>query len=116
MGKARVCAVFGCTPSKNSNLKYYKFPSNDNLARQWIHKCCRSDHINIKYAVVCERHFSAAQIQRNLKYELLNLPVPPTVRNLKRNAIPDENLPSQEHRCQGIGHPPTFKDKELCIL
>ena len=28
MGKARVCAVYGCTPAKTSDLKYYTFPSN----------------------------------------------------------------------------------------
>ncbi|XP_045110895.1 uncharacterized protein LOC123504448 [Portunus trituberculatus] len=113
MGKARVCAVFGCRPSKDSNLRYHKFPSNVNLASQWIYKCFRSDHINIKYAVVCERHFSSAQIERNLKYELLNLPVPRTVRNLKQDAIPDQNLPSRGHRCQGIGPPPAFKDLNM---
>ena len=88
-------AVFGCTPGKDSNVRYHKFSSNDNLARQWIHKCFPSDHISIEYAVVCERHFSSAQIERNLKYELLNLPVPRTVRNLKQDAIPDQNLPSR---------------------
>ena len=45
----------------------------------------------------------------SLKYEHLNLPVPRTVRNLKQDAIPDQNLPSRGHRCQGISHPPAFK-------
>lgn len=43
--------------------------------------------------MVCERHFSSAQIQLNLKNKLLNLPVP-RLRNLKQDAIPDQNLPS----------------------
>ena len=55
MGKARVCALYGCTPAKNSDLKYHKFPQNDDLAKVWLHKCRRLDRVNVKIAVICEK-------------------------------------------------------------
>ena len=97
MGKARPCAVYGCTPAKSSNFKYYKFPKNKTIARQWLQKCHRADKVNVNNAVICEQHFSSAQIKRNLKYELLGSPVPRSWRDLKTEAVPDQNLPFRGH-------------------
>lgn len=36
MGKARVCSVYGCTPGKNTDLRYYRFPNNESLANSFI--------------------------------------------------------------------------------
>ena len=96
MGKARVCAVYGCTPAKTSDLKYYKFPSNKDRAKQWVHKTGRADGINLKRAVICSIHFSKAQIIKNLQSELMDIPVPPNFRNLREDAIPDQNLPARQ--------------------
>lgn len=112
MGKARVCSVYGCTPGKNTDLRYYKFPKNENVAKQWVHKCCRSDKINTKNAVVCAIHFSKAQIRRNLKSELLNCPIPRNWRNLKEDAVPDQYLPSPRgHQHNGIHLTSALKGK-----
>ena len=93
MGKAKACAVRGCVPVKNKKLRFYSFPTNKILARKWVEKCSRRNNFNEKHAAICQNHFSSAQIRRNLKYELLNLPVPSNWRNLKVDAIPDLNLP-----------------------
>ena len=104
MGKARVCAVYGCTPGRHTDRRYYKFPRNDNIAKQWVHKCYRSDTINVKNAVICDIHFSKAQIRRNLKSELLDCPTPRNWRNLKDEAVPDQCLPSPQGNHQNGAH------------
>ena len=84
MGKRRVCAIYGCTPATNSDLKYHSFPKQEDIAKIWIHKCHRKDQVNPKTAVICDLHFSQDQKTRNLKYELLGCAVPSNFRGLKR--------------------------------
>ena len=94
MGKRRVCAIYGCTPATNSDLKYHSFPKQEDVAKIWIHKCHRKDQVNPKTAVICDLHFSQDQKTRNLKYELLGCAVPSNFRGLKPTAVPDQELPS----------------------
>ena len=89
----KYCAVFGCYPSKEEVLKQYSFPKNKKLAKQWAALCYRKDHINVQNAVICERHFSINQEKRNLMYELCDQQPPKNYRKLKKDAIPDQNLP-----------------------
>lgn len=46
------CAVFKCTntnrKTKGTDIKYYSFPSNKDLAKIWINACHREDSINLK--------------------------------------------------------------------
>ena len=69
-------------------------PSQDST---WLQKCYRADTVNVNNAVICEQHFSSAQIKRNLKYELLGSPVPRSWRDLKTEAVPNQNLPFRGH-------------------
>lgn len=46
------CAVSGCgnytRKTKGSDVKYYSFPKNEDLARQWIQACRREDKFNVQ--------------------------------------------------------------------
>ena len=114
MRKKKVCAVYGCTPALNSNVKYHSFPKQPNLAKIWLHKCCRKDRVNTETAVICHRHFSHSQKARNLKYELLGCATPSNFRDLKTNAVPDQELPGQSRASQDGGvSGSSFKGKKL---
>ena len=89
----KVCAVFGCNP-KNDERKFHRFPKDRKYSDIWVHKCCRKDIIDVKFAKICEKHFSSSQKTRNLKYELLGCALPSNYRDLKPDAIPDLELPT----------------------
>lgn len=46
------CAVSTCKnwnkKTQGTNIKYYSFPKNEDLAKQWINACRRNDKINLK--------------------------------------------------------------------
>lgn len=47
------CAVYGCgnynRKTKGTNIKYFRFPYNEDLAKKWINACKRKDKFNLKY-------------------------------------------------------------------
>lgn len=47
------CAVSGCLSynrkTKGTDVKYYRFPKNEDLARQWLHACRREDEVNLQH-------------------------------------------------------------------
>lgn len=87
--------MVGC--SSTATRSYHRFPRNPALAQRWLELCCRTDYVNTRTAVVCERHFSQGQKGRQLKYELLGWDRrPANLRILSRAAVPDINLPVKE--------------------
>lgn len=98
------CAVFGCNNTnkntKGTQVKFYSFPKNNDLAQQWLQACCRKDKVNFKNATVCSHHFTEDSLLKPLKHKLLNYS-PSKFRNLKPDAVPTINLPkSKEYiRC-----------------
>ena len=90
------CSVFECfqKQSKQSSVRFFRFPQDIELKRQWIAKCRRSDNINTDNARVCSLHFESVNFKRNLKYELLNIPVPNNQKVLEEDAVPTMLLPS----------------------
>lgn len=58
----------------------------------WVVKCKRADKINTEHARVCSIHFREEDFERDLKNELLGLPLR---RILRKDAIPSINLPNQ---------------------
>ena len=111
-----MCAIYGCEPDKASDLKYYSFPKDPFFVKIWIKKCKRKDTINPLASVVCEKHFTNFQKERNLKHELLaNFNVPKNYRNLKKDAVPDTALPGL--LCSdGKFQPSPQETKILCII
>jgi hypothetical protein len=47
------CAVAGCgnynRVTKRTDVRYFHFPKNEDLAKQWIVACRRDDKINLKH-------------------------------------------------------------------
>jgi len=46
------CAIAGCNnytrKTKGSVIKYFRFPQQDDIAKQWVIACRRMDKINLK--------------------------------------------------------------------
>lgn len=91
------CTVAVCNNSwaktkkdnSRSHIKYFTFPKNEELRKQWIQRCRRDGKWNPDSCRVCSEHFHASDFDRDLKSELLGLP---TTRILKKDAIPSLNL------------------------
>lgn len=82
------CAATDCSNnSKNcegTGISFHRFPANQGLRRKWITKC-RLGKVNPKASRLCSNHFNNNDFQRDLKNELLGLPL---TRKLKPEAIP----------------------------
>ena len=69
----KVCAVASC-PNPNG-ISYHIFPKWKDLQRLWLRACRRKDFVNLKTAAICSRHFKPEDFERDLRNELLNLPL-----------------------------------------
>ena len=90
-----ICALFGCdsNSNRNSDLMFHSFPKNQELRNKWIHLCKRIDKINPDISRICSLHFEQTSYARNLRYELLGIPLPRKLVRLKEDAIPTLHLP-----------------------
>lgn len=91
------CAVRSCANFRvkgKSNFHYFRFPKDKETQNRWIQLCGRKDHINPQTQRVCSKHFEQSAFQRNMKYELLGIPVPPNCKAFKPGAVPSLHLPS----------------------
>ena len=73
-----ICSAATC-PSPNGVI-YHRFPKDGNIQKAWKIACKRKDKINEKTALVCELHFKEEDYQRDLRNELLNLPIRKTLK------------------------------------
>lgn len=95
------CAVFGCSMDnqsknfKDNPVKFYTFPKDKVVRKQWVLACCRDDKFNVDYARICSRHFIETDFERNLQHELLNYATKKGPK-MKADAIPSINLPKNK--------------------
>lgn len=101
----RRCCVPGCTSNCNSSIKKqgrsittFSFPKNEEKRKLWIRAIPRSNWVPCKTAVVCCKHFFAADIISHDKFLLPDGTIQPlALRNpkLKEDAVPSvfPNLP-----------------------
>ncbi|XP_049843808.1 uncharacterized protein LOC126295370 [Schistocerca gregaria] len=68
----------------------HSFPKDEHLRREWIARCRRPDVINVRTARVCSVHFRPEDYVRDLRNELLGLPLR---KKLVPTAIPSLNIP-----------------------
>lgn len=90
-----VCIVRDCNNRKvkgDNNTHFYRLPKDEKLRKKWIEVCGTQQNRTSGY--VCSRHFESNAFQRNLKYELLDLPVPPSQIQFKNGAVPTLRLPT----------------------
>ncbi|XP_049314813.1 52 kDa repressor of the inhibitor of the protein kinase [Bactrocera dorsalis] len=68
------CAVFGCNNNNGKNVatkwRFFHFPKDKVVVKQWVHFCRRTDKINVKNACICEVHFAPEAFERNLQFEM----------------------------------------------
>lgn len=87
------CAIVTCKNThrrtKGGNVRYHRFPGDDETRLRWIDVCGKTVS-NSATARVCSHHFSQACYERDVPHELLGLP---SRCRLKKGAIPDINLP-----------------------
>ena len=90
--KYRTCAISNCLSP--NGIKYFSFPKDNETQRVWVKQWKSSKSINVKNARVCESHFSEESFIRDLRGELLGLPIQ---RKLISSAIPTLNLPDENN-------------------
>ncbi|XP_066970825.1 uncharacterized protein [Macrobrachium rosenbergii] len=93
-----ICALFGCHSNSdlNTDLTFHKFPKNEDLRKKWIHLCKKKHKFNAESSRFCSVHFQSTDFARNLKYELLGIPIPRNCIQLKSDAVPTMHLPASE--------------------
>ncbi|KAK4883815.1 hypothetical protein RN001_000086 [Aquatica leii] len=115
------CAVISCNSDNqskknpcNKNIKFFRFPKNSDLSKQWLHATKRKDKVNVENAVVCSKHFQESDYKVNLKHKLLNY-TPKNYRGLKDDAIPSQNL-FQAQGSAVLSHSTARQNrKHLCV-
>lgn len=80
-----------------NNIKYFNFPKSAELRRQWVQRCRREGKWNPDSCRVCSEHFIASDFERDLKNELLGLPL---VLKLRKDAVPSVNLGIIQDTCK----------------
>ncbi|XP_050723831.1 uncharacterized protein LOC127002185 isoform X2 [Eriocheir sinensis] len=101
------CIVRGCRAvyvRGNNKIRFHRLPKDQELRRKWMEICdikdCYSRADSIGY--VCSRHFENSAFERNIKYELLGLPVPPNNIKFKHGAVPTLHLPNSDDRSEKV--------------
>ena len=88
------CAVFGCIYHQEAGIHLHKVPKLEPTRTLWLKKCSRRKSFTFtESTVICSRHFTPEDYERNLKYELLRLPIQSRLIRLKTGAVPTLNLP-----------------------
>lgn len=78
------CAIVTCKSNRRSlkkigvHVTFHSFPKGNNLVsstirKEWVHRCGRSDQINLNTATICALHFTDNDYERDLQHELLGI-------------------------------------------
>ena len=86
------CCVSTCNERIGGNYKLHRLPKDPQIRDLWILASGKTDVKVGSILLICSKHFSSKQYERNLKLELTNN-VAKNYRGLKINAIPYQNLP-----------------------
>ncbi|XP_072394343.1 THAP domain-containing protein 1-like isoform X2 [Diabrotica undecimpunctata] len=113
------CAVFGCSSDNQSkrnpcpDTRFFRFPKEENLIKQWVHATGRKDKLNPKTSYICSKHFTETDFYTNLKHQLLNYR-PKNYRGLKKDVVPNKNLPMVmvKPEVSRIGHGGALKKRQ----
>lgn len=90
------CVVYGCAVDNMCKgfvpgTRFLSFPKDKELQGVWKQLCKRKDKFNIKFACVCDKHFTESDYERNLKHELLGY-TPTKYRSLKKGGPFHQNI------------------------
>ena len=84
MSRSTKTCLVKCCPSPKS-ASFFKFPKEKNIQNLWSEKLNLEKTINLKTAKVCSVHFKPEDFVRDLKHELMNLPLR---KILKEGSVP----------------------------
>ena len=87
------CSVYGCKERSGGSYKLHTFPKDEQMRKKWTDACGRLEKRVGIDGRVCGKHFSESQFERNLMFELTQREGSKHYRGLKKNAVPDQNLP-----------------------
>ena len=93
------CTVFGCfntrmkVNTQGLDIRFFRFPRENDVRDAWIQACRRSDQINPNNARVCSVHFAKDDITDDMKSRLLSIQTPKNQRILKIDAVPSLFMP-----------------------
>ncbi len=88
-----VCGVADCPNPKGTEISYHRVPKKADVKAKWIVACKRAGSVNWNSALVCSTHFTEEDFVRDLRNELLGLPL---WRMLKEGAVPSRQLPRHQ--------------------
>ncbi|XP_060522362.1 THAP domain-containing protein 2-like [Cylas formicarius] len=86
------CAVYNCNNSYKKRLPgitFHRFPKSIVMRKKWVHLCSRNANSNIANGIICSEHFLPEDFKRDLRNELLGLPLK---KRLKEHAVPSQKL------------------------
>nr|XP_027213409.1 THAP domain-containing protein 2-like isoform X5 [Penaeus vannamei] len=87
------CSVVGCRMwNRPKDVMHHRFPKEEGPRKEWAIFCGKKN-VNYESDRICSVHFEKADYERRLKYEILHLPVPRSLRTLKKGAIPSRHIP-----------------------
>ncbi|XP_069995070.1 THAP domain-containing protein 2-like [Penaeus vannamei] len=93
------CAVDGCTNwDRVKDTLFHRFPKKEEVRKAWIDSCGKKK-VNADHARICSNHFTKTDYERNLKYEMLGIPVPRSRRTLRKDAVPSKHIPKVKGKC-----------------
>ncbi|XP_060536159.1 THAP domain-containing protein 1-like [Cylas formicarius] len=72
-----------------SSVTFHSFPKSVVTCKKWVQLCNRNDKFNIAYSRICSEHFLDVDFKRDLRNELLGLPIK---KRLKQDAVPSQKL------------------------
>ena len=95
------CTVSGCKSrfKKNKDIRFHRFPRDETIKNEWLSFCGpQNKRFNINSDRICSLHFESKAYKRNLKYEMLELPLPSCILRLNLKAVPTLNGPPQKSK------------------
>lgn len=83
------CAAFGCTnrSSRDSGIRFHRFPTDAALAKQWIRAMRRKNFTHSQHTFLCSEHFTDDDYQQNVSI-MRKVGIPLKHTRLKPGAVP----------------------------
>ena len=103
------CSVYGGNNTSSKTVSLHSLPKDKKLRKIWIERLYRSDKFNVSSARICSEHFNHQDFERDLRNELVGLPLR---KILKKDAILRTRFVSAS--IQSRGNASSLKRKQSC--
>ncbi|KAB0805345.1 hypothetical protein PPYR_02315 [Photinus pyralis] len=93
MSGGMMCSVATCKSNRRKvtgeSLKFFSFPKNLVVQKQWVQKCYQRDKFDTKKEKICSKHFQPSDYEDEVMANIMGIPA----KKLKIDAIPSLYLP-----------------------